>query len=366
MRSAPEQGAIGNVLVTGGAGFIGCALAQLLARRRRALGRRRQPAPAGAPDAPSDRPRCTRPPSWSSPTSSSADTWDRVLADFRPGRRRPPGRRDRHGAVAEREHPPRLGQRRRHHPAARRADPGRPGARPPGPDQSAAPCTARAPGAVRDGTLFQPGAAHPRPARRRPVGLPGRDPRAQLRAEHARPAPVERVRRHQARPGARARRVGRLARRAAVGAAPPERLRPRPVAHQPLHRASCRCSPSSPGDGRVHPALRGRRDHPRLRLHRRRGVGPGRGRRRTADGSAARTLDVGAGVRTTIRDLATTVAALPRCARAARDRSVPRRRRPSRRLRRDAARWPSWPGHPRWSLADGVGALQDWIEERLG
>ena len=45
---APSAGSPGTVLVTGGAGFIGCALAERLAAVGRPLGRRRQPAPAGA------------------------------------------------------------------------------------------------------------------------------------------------------------------------------------------------------------------------------------------------------------------------------------------------------------------------------
>ena len=49
-----------------------------------------------------------------------------------------------------------------------------------------------------------------------------------------------------------------------------------------------------------------------------------------------RTLDVGTGVRTTIRDLATTVAQFHQAPRAARHRPVPRRRRPPRGLRRAA------------------------------
>ena len=82
------------------------------------------------------------------------------------------------------------------------------------------------------------------------------------------PGAVERLRQHQARAGAHPVLLGRLPRHHAVGAAPAERLRHRPVADQPLHRHRLALLPARPR-GQVDPALRGRRHHPRLRLHRR-------------------------------------------------------------------------------------------------
>ena len=81
-RQAP---ALGRVLVTGGAGFIGCALCAAARRRGRALGRasttctrrctRRRERPGSA----ARRRRAGR-----RPTSPSPTTWDAVLADVRP------------------------------------------------------------------------------------------------------------------------------------------------------------------------------------------------------------------------------------------------------------------------------------------
>jgi len=77
-----------------------------------------------------------------------------------------------------------------------------------------------------------------------------------------------------------------------------------------------------------------------------------------------RTLDVGAGVRTTIRDLATTVAQLheapePHVTGQYRDGDV---RHAACDVQRtvDELDW-----KPQWTLTDGVAALQDWIEGQL-
>ncbi len=84
MRSAaPEQGAIGNVLVTGGAGFIGCALSRLVGDRAERWVVVDNLHPQVHPT--SDRPAALH----ESAELVIADvveagTWGRVLADFRP------------------------------------------------------------------------------------------------------------------------------------------------------------------------------------------------------------------------------------------------------------------------------------------
>ena len=109
-RQAP---ALGRVLVTGGAGFIGCALSQQLADRAErwvvvdslhpqvhASGERPAALHEAAELVVAD--------------VVEPETWDEVLAGAAARRGRPPGGRDRHRTVAEREHPPQLGQRGRH------------------------------------------------------------------------------------------------------------------------------------------------------------------------------------------------------------------------------------------------------------
>ena len=328
MVSSSQAG--GRVLVTGGAGFIGTTLALSARGPRRALGRPRQPAPAGAPGlaaaggtAGLGRAPCRR----RHPRRGPGRGRRRPA----PRHRDPPGRRDRHRAVAVGEHPPRHGQRRRHHPAARLPHPRRSRAGTLRADQLA--------GGLRRGRVAKPrrvhvpaGAAHARAAGGGSLGpRHRRGPRAQLGRRHA-PQPDQRLRRDQAGPGADPVGLDRLARHEAVGAAPAERLRPAPVAVQPLHRHRVAVLPPGPR-GPVDPALRGRRHHPRLRLHRRRGQRAGRRHRKPAGGPHAhrrrRQRRTHHHRRPGPRDRG-----LPLGARAARDRPVPRRRRPPRLLHR--------------------------------
>ncbi|CAA9381133.1 MAG: NAD-dependent epimerase/dehydratase family protein, partial [uncultured Nocardioides sp.] len=247
-----------------------------------------------------------------------------------PRRRHPPGGGDGHRPVAVGEHPSRDGQRRGDDPAPRRVHPGRSRPGPLRADELARGLRGGGVAPSRRDDL-PAGAAHARPARGGTVGpRHGRGARAQLGRRDASP-PDQRLRRHEAGPGADPGRVDRVPRHQAVGAAAPERLRAAPVAVQPLHGHRVAVLPARTG-GTVDPALRGRRDHARLRLHRRRreragrGDGPAAGRpgphRRRRQRRPHDHRRPGAGDR-----------ALPLRTRAARHGPVPRRRRAPRVVR---------------------------------
>ena len=127
-----------------------------------------------------------------------------------------------------------------------------------------------------------------------------------LLADHGAP-PDQHLRRHQARPGAHAVSRGRppmaalspsFAFRTSTGRGNP---RPTPTPE------SCPCSRVRPAE--AHRGLRGRRDHPRLRLHRRRR----RGDRRRLDRPAAapRVVDIGSGTAVTIFTISPAASPLP-------------------------------------------------------
>ncbi len=83
MRSAPEHGPIGKVLVTGGAGFIGCALSQLVGDRAERWVVVDNLHPQVHPTA--DRPTALHEAAELVVADVvEASTWDRVLADLRP------------------------------------------------------------------------------------------------------------------------------------------------------------------------------------------------------------------------------------------------------------------------------------------
>ena len=187
-----------------------------------------------------------------------------------PRRRGPPGGRDGHRAVAEREHPPRLGQRGRHDPAARRPDPGRPRARPRRAHQQPRGVRRGHLAATPTARLFQPGARTHAQLEAAQWDFPGADARAQLRARQPRrrrracTAPPSSPRSTCSAPWAGSHDVPLSVLRLQNVYGPGQSLTNPYTGIVSLFSQLAR-------DGRVDPALRGRRDHPRLRLHRRRG-----------------------------------------------------------------------------------------------
>ena len=189
---------LGTVLVTGGAGFIGCALSQDWPRRPTAGScwttcTRRCTRPPNA------RTPCTPPPSSSGATSPSPGTGPPCWPTA-PRRRGAPGSRDRHRPVPDREQPSLAGQRRWDDPDARRLRGVRttPGAR--RADEQPSRLRRGHVAAVRR-DVVPPRSTDARAAGARALGLP----RQRARAEQGRPdraGAVERVRRHQAGPGA--------------------------------------------------------------------------------------------------------------------------------------------------------------------
>ena len=164
----------GVCLVTGGAGFIGCAGLGRLGRPLRPGRRDRQPAPAGARDPGAA--RGAGPAGGARPRRRDLGRGLGRAAGRRPADSgAPPGRRDRHRPVADRGDPARDGQRGGHHRDARRAA------------SATTPCPERVrahllPRGLRRGRLGRrrgrpalPGPAQRRDARGRPVGLPGPD-----------------------------------------------------------------------------------------------------------------------------------------------------------------------------------------------
>ena len=352
----------GRVLVTGGAGFIGTTLARPARRPGRVVGRARQPAPAGAP---------------------------RLAAAGRPARLGRPARRRRHQRrrtstpssptcvpTPSCTSPPRPAPRsrcRRAPVTAWSTSSAPPSCSTPSPARATCPAhfvltSSRAvygEGVWRndDGSTFQPGlrthaqleAGQVGPRRRR-------RPRAQLRGRHP--------------PATRS-----------TSTAPPSSRRSRSSPRGPARTTpACRCcacrtstarasrcptpTPASSRSSRgwpargVDPALRGRRHHPRLRLHRRRRERRSSRRSRTSRPTtcAPSTSAAAYGPRSATwpaRSPATTRRPEPHVTGQYRDGDV----RHASCTVEDTVRHLDW--EPRWSLRDGVAGLQEWIATQL-
>ena len=331
---------LGPVLVTGGAGFIGCALSQVLADEAERWVVLRQPAPAGAPRgrAPGRaargrrarrrrrhqrrRPRRACWPTCA-PTScvhlaAETGTAQSLTESTRHGLVNVVGTTQLLDALTRTGHVP---EPLRADQQPRRLRRGRVAATP----------TAR---------LCQPGPAHPRPARGRPSGTHGdATPTCPTPSRSTHPDADQRLRRHQAGPGAHPHRVDRLARHARCRCSGC-RTSTAPASRSPTPTpASCRSSPSWPARASRSRSTRTARS-------------PATSSSSTTWSSALvaalvrnrpdrqRLVDVGSGERTTIRHLAERDRRLPRRPRTARHRPVPRRRRPRgvQRARRGARR----------------------------
>ena len=360
MRSAPEQGAIGNVLVTGGAGFIGCALSRLVGDRAERWVVVDNLHPQVHPT--SDRPAAL-------PDAAElvvadvveASTWDGVLVDFRPD------------VVVHLAAETGTAQSFARAPATAPSTSSAPpssSTRSPAPatcpghlvlPAARAPCTAKASWRT-DGTLCSPARA-PTRSSKRAVGLP--------RAPPTYPTPWSAPTRNRSSVYG----ATKLAQEHVLGAwggshacalsvlrlqnvyGPGQSLTNPYTGIVSLFSQLARQGKSIPlyEDGEitrdfvfiddVATALAAAIAAPP--------TGP------------VRTLDIGVGVRTTIRHLATTVAAYhgapePHVTGQFRDGDV---RHAACDVTSTVAQL-AW--SPQWSLTDGVGALQDWIEGRLG
>ena len=290
--------------------------------------------------------------------------WDALLARFRPELVVHLAAETGHRPVAHRVHPARRHQRRRHDRDARRVR----SPRGPAPSTSCSPrrraVYGEGPWRAADGSVFAPpprshaqleaGAVGPR-RRRRPPGHTDRDGRRDRPLQ-----PEQRLRLHEARPGARAPQLVR----------PASRSRCRSSAPRTSTAPASRRTTPTPGSSRSSTGWR-RAARPSTST---------RTARSTATSSTSttwsrpcvaaierppaeqRVLDLGSGVRTTILDAARMIAAHHGAPEPQISGQVPRRRRALGLGRRLAPRARRSDWSPAWSFEDGSAAVSDWLK----